>query len=114
MGEGDQLATLKSLTHKLNLDAHVTVAGWVAGGDKLRYLRVADVGLSPDPSNELNDHSTMHKTMEYMAMRKPVVAFDLPQTRFPSQHAPLYPTPNPLQQLLHHPETLPNNQALRL
>ncbi len=114
MGEGDQLATLKSLTHKLNLDAHVTFAGWVAGGDKLRYLRVADVGLSPDPSNELNDHSTMHKTMEYMAMGKPVVAFDLPETRFSAQDAALYATPNCLEEFVNHIETLLNNEELRL
>ena len=44
-------------------------------------LSTADVGLSPDPLNPLNDVSTMNKTMEYMAFGLPVVAFDLRETR---------------------------------
>ena len=44
-------------------------------------LSTADVGLSPDPKNPLNDVSTMNKTMEYMAFELPVVAFDLKETR---------------------------------
>ena len=40
-------------------------------------LSTADVGLSPDPKNPLNDVSTMNKTLEYMAFELPVVAFDL-------------------------------------
>ena len=44
-------------------------------------MSTADVGLSPDPKNPLNDVSTMNKTMEYMAFELPVVAFDLRETR---------------------------------
>ena len=44
-------------------------------------LSTADVGISPDPKNPLNDLSTMNKTMEYMAFGLPVVAFDLRETR---------------------------------
>src|SRR5579863_10222068 len=71
MGDGDQLKTLWALTQTLQLEEYVHFAGWVTKTDMLRYLTVADIGLSPDPSNELNDHSTMIKTMEYMAMGKP-------------------------------------------
>ncbi len=46
-----------------------------------QILSTADVGLSPDPKNPLNDLSTMNKTMEYMAFELPVVAFDLRETR---------------------------------
>ena len=46
-----------------------------------RILSTADVGISPDPKNPLNDLSTMNKTMEYMAFELPVVAFDLRETR---------------------------------
>ena len=72
----------------------------------LRYLTITDVCLSPDPSNELNDRSTMIKTMEYMAMGKPVVAFDLPETRYSAQHAALYATPNRVEEFADHIETL--------
>ena len=46
-----------------------------------RLMSTADIGLSPDPKNPLNDVSTMNKTMEYMAFELPVVAFDLMETR---------------------------------
>jgi glycosyltransferase involved in cell wall biosynthesis len=75
MGDGDQLPALKRLAYNLHLEEYVHFTGWVASEDMLHYLSAADIGLSPDPSNELNDRSTMLKTMEYMAMGKPVVAW---------------------------------------
>jgi glycosyltransferase involved in cell wall biosynthesis len=54
----------------------------------------ADVGLSPDPLNPLNDVSTMNKTMEYMAFELPVVAFDLKETRVSAEDAAIYVRPN--------------------
>jgi glycosyltransferase involved in cell wall biosynthesis len=53
-------------------------------------LSTADVGLSPDPKNPLNDVSTMNKTMEYMAFELPVVAFDLKETRVSAEEAASY------------------------
>lgn len=114
MGNGDQLVTLKALAHQLQLDEYVNFTGWVAFQDMLRYLAVADVGLSPDPSNELNDQSTMLKTMEYMAMGKPVVAFDLLETRFSAQEAALYATPNRVDEFADAIEALLENEELRL
>ncbi len=114
MGDGDQLPMLKALTHTLDLEDVVHFAGWVAKADMLRYLTITDVGLSPDPSNELNDHSTMLKTMEYMAMGKPVVAFDLLETRFSAQDAALYATPNEVASFTDAIETLLNDEALRI
>lgn len=114
MGDGDQLASLQALTHELALDSHVHFAGWVTLPDMLRYLTVAAIGLSPDPSNELNDRSTMLKTMEYMAMDKPVVAFDLPETRFSAQDAALYATPNRVEEFADKIEHLLDHEELRL
>ena len=59
-----------------------------------RILSTADVGLSPDPKNPLNDVSTMNKTMEYMAFELPVVAFDLRETRVSAGDAAVYVEPN--------------------
>jgi glycosyltransferase involved in cell wall biosynthesis len=36
----------------------------------------------------------MNKAMEYMALKKPIVAFDLVETRFSAQDAALYAPPN--------------------
>ena len=59
-----------------------------------RIMSTADVGLSPDPKNPLNDVSTMNKSMEYMAFELPVVAFDLKETRVSTGDAAVYVTPN--------------------
>ena len=59
-----------------------------------QIMSTADVGLSPDPKNPLNDVSTMNKTMEYMAYELPVVAFDLRETRVSAGDAAVYVTPN--------------------
>ena len=61
-----------------------------AGRGGLDVLSTADVGLSPDPKNPLNDVSTMNKTMEYMAFELPVVAFDLMETRVSAGDAAVY------------------------
>lgn len=113
MGDGDQLSSLQALTHSLQLEEYIHFTGWVTKQDMLRYLTVTDVCLSPDPSNELNDRSTMIKTMEYMAMSKPVVAFDLPETRYSAQDAALYATPNRIEEFAGHIETLLNDAQLR-
>jgi glycosyltransferase involved in cell wall biosynthesis len=94
MGDGDNAPALRALAHELELDGYVNFAGWTESKDVLRYLSVVDVGLSPDPQNGLNEFSTMIKTMEYMAMGKPVVAFDLAETRLSAQGAALYAVPN--------------------
>jgi glycosyltransferase involved in cell wall biosynthesis len=113
IGDGEQLPKLKALTHQLQLEEYVHFTGWVSVPEMLRYLSAADIGLSPDPSNELNDHSTMLKTMEYMAMGIPVVAFDLPETHYSAQDSALYAPPNRVDQFATCIETLLDNADLR-
>lgn len=113
IGDGDQLPVLKSLASQLCLDSYVHFTGWLQRHDLLRYLTMADIGLSPDPSNELNDRSTMLKTMEYMAMGKPTVAFDLPETRYSAQGAALYATANSVEDFAVKIEILLNDAELR-
>jgi glycosyltransferase involved in cell wall biosynthesis len=113
MGDGDQLPALRALAHALQLDEYVNFTGWVKSKDMIRYLTVADVCLSPDPQNELNEFSTMIKTMEYMAMGKPVVAFDLAETHVSAQDAALYATPNLVEDFASHIETLLDDEELR-
>jgi glycosyltransferase involved in cell wall biosynthesis len=72
----------------------VEFTGRVPDGLVTRILSTADVGLSPDPKNPLNDVSTMNKTMEYMAFGLPVVAFDLRETRVSAGEAAVYVEPN--------------------
>jgi len=76
MGDGGHAAALRALAHELQLDAYINFTGWLSSEDVVRYLSTADIGLTPDPRNGLNEYCTMVKTMEYMALGKPVVAFD--------------------------------------
>ncbi len=113
MGDGDHAPTLHMLAHKLQLDEYIHFNGWTKAEDVSRYLSVADVGLTPEPQNGLNEYCTLGKTLEYMAIGKPSVAFDLSETRLLAQDAVLYAAPNLIQDYTDKIETLLNNGTLR-
>ena len=94
IGSGDCFEDLVALRDELGLADHVEFTGRAPDELVGRILSSADVGLSPDPKNPLNDVSTMNKTMEYMAFELPVVAFDLRETRVSAGDAAVYVTPN--------------------
>jgi glycosyltransferase involved in cell wall biosynthesis len=94
MGAGDCRDKLVALQHELGLAGFVEFTGRVPDELVSQILSTADIGLSPDPKNPLNDLSTMNKTMEYMAFELPVVAFDLRETRVSAGDAARYVTPN--------------------
>lgn len=113
LGTGAEEEALRSLTHDLGLDACVHFTGWVEQDVIARYLTTADIGVSPDPRNRLNDACTMIKTMEYMAYGMPVVAFDLTETRFSAQGAALYAQPNLVEDFAAKIEILLDDATLR-
>ncbi len=94
IGSGDCFDELIALRDELDLTGHVEFTGRAPDDLVARILSTADVGLSPDPKNPLNDVSTMNKTMEYMAYELPVVAFDLRETRVSAGDAAVYVRPN--------------------
>jgi glycosyltransferase involved in cell wall biosynthesis len=94
IGSGDCFDDLVALRDQLGLAGHVEFTGRVPDELVARIMSTADLGLSPDPKNPLNDVSTMNKTMEYMAFELPVVAFDLHETRVSAGDAAVYATPN--------------------
>jgi glycosyltransferase involved in cell wall biosynthesis len=94
IGSGDCFDELVALRDELKLTGHVDFTGRVSDELVKKILSTADVGLSPDPKNPLNDVSTMNKTMEYMAFEIPVVAFDLRETRVSAGEAAVYAEPN--------------------
>lgn len=94
IGRGDAVKGLKSLTEQLDLGEHVWFTGRVSDDELMRYLSTTDICLDPDPSNPFNDRSSMIKMTEYMALGKPIVAFDLPEHRVTAQDAALYAQPN--------------------
>ncbi|HEY0755333.1 MAG TPA: glycosyltransferase family 4 protein [Ktedonobacteraceae bacterium] len=94
IGHGSARHRLQMLVKQLELDEHVYFTGWLERPEVVSYLAHADIGLSPDPRNGLNEFCTMLKTMEYMALGLPVVAFDLDETRAVLGEAALYAQPN--------------------
>ena len=94
IGSGDCYDDLVALRDELDLSGHVEFTGRAPDDLVRQIMSTADVGLSPDPKNPLNDVSTMNKTMEYMAFELPVVAFDLRETRVSAADAAVYVKPN--------------------
>ncbi len=81
VGQGDAVPALKHLAQNLGVGNHVTFLGRLPDAEMVAVLRRCAVCVQPDPKNPLNDVSTMNKVMEYMALGRPVVAFDLTETR---------------------------------
>ena len=94
MGTGDSLQDLRDLAGNLQLNGCVELLGFVSDEDLQANLAAADICVDPDPSSPLNDVSTWIKVMEYMAYAKPIVAFDLKETRFSAGDAGVYVRPN--------------------
>jgi glycosyltransferase involved in cell wall biosynthesis len=94
IGSGDSLDDLRKMNRELKLDEYVEFTGYIPDADLRANLAAADICLDPDPSSPLNDVSTWIKVMEYMAYGKPIVTFDLKETRYSAQDAALYVKPN--------------------
>ena len=90
MGNGDSLQDLRDMTVALKLEKFVELTGWISDEDLQANLAAADICMDPDPSSPLNDVSTWIKVMEYMAASKPIVTFDLKETRYSARDAALY------------------------
>jgi glycosyltransferase involved in cell wall biosynthesis len=95
VGSGDALPGLKLLAKQLGISDHILFTGWINGQEKVRsYLNSMDICAAPEPSDPYNRSSTAAKVMEYMAVGKPVVSFDLPEHHYSAQGGALYARPN--------------------
>ena len=90
VGGGTSLEEMKRLAAQLGIADYVTFTGRVPDDELLAMLNTADVCVNPDIANDMNDKSTMNKIMEYMALGKPIVQFDLTEGRYSAQDASLY------------------------
>ena len=90
VGEGEALEPMKRLADKLNLAEFVDFPGFMSGDELISCLSAFDVCLAPNPRTPLNEISTMVKLLEYMAMAKPIVAYDLTETRWTAGDAVAY------------------------
>jgi len=94
VGGGPSLAALQALSDSLGLADYVTFTGRAPDQTLFEVLSTADVCVNPDRVNPMNDKSTMNKILEYMAVGKPIVQFDVTEGRFSAQEASLYAKAN--------------------
>jgi glycosyltransferase involved in cell wall biosynthesis len=90
IGSGTELEIIKQLSVDMNLADYVDFYGRVPDDLLVDILNTADVCVNPDKPTAMNNLSTMNKIMEYMALKKPVVQYDLKEGRFSAQEASLY------------------------
>jgi len=90
VGGGPALTGLRKMTKDRDLEDMVNFTGRVPDEELLAILSAADVCINPDKPCQMNDISTMIKIMEYMALAKPIVQFDLKEGRFSAGGASLY------------------------
>ncbi len=94
VGSGSSLSKLKKLSKEMGLYDFVTFFGRAPDQILFETLSTADICVNPDRVNEMNDKSTMNKILEYMALGKPIVQFDVTEGRFSAQKASLYAKAN--------------------
>jgi glycosyltransferase involved in cell wall biosynthesis len=91
VGGGPELPRLQERVNSLGIRDFVEFTGLISSGEELgSMLATADVCVSPDEANRMNDISTMNKIVEYMALGKPIVQFDLHEGRVSAGEASLY------------------------
>lgn len=94
VGDGDAAADARQLTQDLQLSDFVDFTGALPSARVAQVLATADVCLSPEPQSLLNNVSTFIKIAEYMSMERPVVAYDLRESRFTAGRAAAYASVN--------------------
>lgn len=90
VGGGPQLEAVKALASEKGVGDAFTFYGRASDDVLLDVLNTADLCVNPDRACAMNDKSTMNKIMEYMALKKPIVQFDLLEGRRSAGGASLY------------------------
>jgi glycosyltransferase involved in cell wall biosynthesis len=93
-GSGPEAKRLRARAESMGLSDHVRFLGRIPDGELVRLLSTADVCVNPDEVNALNDISTMNKIVEYMAVGRPIVQFDVTEGRTSAGPSSLYAAPN--------------------
>jgi glycosyltransferase involved in cell wall biosynthesis len=94
VGTGPEWHGVCDMCQKMHLADYVTFTGLVTDSTLFTILSTADVCVNPDRVTPMNNISTMIKIMEYMALGKPIVQFDVTEGRVSALDASLYAKPN--------------------
>jgi glycosyltransferase involved in cell wall biosynthesis len=113
VGGGTELVAMRQLAKDLGVGDYVTFTGRAPDAELLEMLNTADLCVNPDRANDMNDRSTMNKIMEYMALGKPIVQFDLTEGRVSAGEASWYARPNDVADLAQKIVSLLADEAAR-
>ena len=94
MGGGPAQPDFKRMSESMGLHEYVTFTGRIPDEQLCTALSTADLCVDPDPLTEWSNYSTMNKILEYMAFAKPIVSYDLVETRYSAGQAARYARPN--------------------
>ncbi len=114
IGTGPMFAQLQTLAQEWGVAEYIEFTGRIPDAEMIARLSSCDVCVNPDPLNPLNDVSTMNKVLEYMALGKPIVQYDLKEGRFSAGEASWYAQPNNVEELAAKIEELLANEPARL
>jgi glycosyltransferase involved in cell wall biosynthesis len=114
VGGGTELPAMRALAADLGIAEYVTFTGRAPDAELLEMLNTADLCVNPDRANEMNDRSTMNKIMEYMALAKPIVQFDLTEGRVSAGEAAWYARKNDVADLAHKMVSLLDDEQQRI
>lgn len=96
VGSGPELPKLRVMARDSKIEEYITFAGFLAHEDPklLQILSTSDLCVCTLKNTQMNNYSTAMKIMEYMALGKPIVQFDLKEGRYSAQDAALYAEPD--------------------
>jgi glycosyltransferase involved in cell wall biosynthesis len=93
IGDGDSRPDLERAFAEHGVLDHVTFTGRVPPAQVPELLQGVDACVDPAPDTFVNAHSTMTKIAEYLVLGKPVIAYDLLETRRTAAGAALLVSP---------------------
>jgi glycosyltransferase involved in cell wall biosynthesis len=113
IGDGSALEMLKGVAQSLGIADIVEFTGRMRHKEAMERLRHCAFCVQPDSKNGFNDSCVMVKSLEYMALGKPLAAFDLSETQTVCGDAALYATENDPLSLATQIVRLADDPALR-
>jgi glycosyltransferase involved in cell wall biosynthesis len=90
VGGGTHLEFIMQYARENKVDDIIDFYGRIDDSTMLQVISTCDICVNPDVPSEMNNLSTMNKIMEYMALKKPIVQYDLKEGRYSAQEASLY------------------------
>jgi len=113
IGNGPMFERLQQMAGELGVAEFVEFTGRIPDAEMIARICSCDLCVNPDPFNSLNNVSTMNKIMEYMALGRPVVQYDLKEGRSSAGEASWYAEPNNPVDLANKIEQLLADEAAR-